>query len=73
MAANNFGPFGWFSAAGFVILALLYIVDVYSIAPWPFSATWTGLIALLAGLGAGLLWYGNDPTAAEPRETARPD
>ncbi len=65
MADHSFGPLGWVSAAGFVILSLLYVVDAWGIAQWPMSLAVTGAVALLAAAGAILLWYGNDPTATE--------
>jgi hypothetical protein len=67
MADHSFGPLGWFSAAGFVILSLLYVVDMYAIASWPVSLALTGALALLAAIGAVALWYGHDPTASERR------
>ena len=73
MTDNSIGPFGWFSAAGFVILSLLYIVDVQGIAEWPVSVTITGATAILAGIGATLLWAGNDPTSSEPHRATRTD
>lgn len=73
MVEHTYGPFGKFSAAGFVILSLLYIVDVLEIAAWPVSPGLTGAIALLAGLGAALLWFGNDPTGPETPEAVRTD
>jgi len=69
MADNNIGPFGWFSAIGFLVLSLLYIVEMQGIAAWPVSQTVTGALALLAGIGTVLLWVGNDPTAAEEHRT----
>ncbi|WP_336000090.1 hypothetical protein [Halorientalis halophila] len=71
MANNELGPLGWFSAAGFVILSLLYVVDMQGIAQWPVSLPVTGALALLAAAGAILFWYGNDPTAAEEPTTTR--
>ena len=70
MAQHNFGWFGWFSLAGFVILGVLYLLDVYLAEVWPFSAWWTLVVALVAGIGAAALYFGNDPTASTPeRET----
>ena len=63
--ANEMGWLGWFSLAGFVILGALYIIDLVAVELWPFSATWTLIIALIAGIGAALLYFGNDPTAPE--------
>ena len=63
--ANEMGWFGWISLAGFVILGALYIVDIFATGLWPFSATWTLIIAIIAGIGAALLYFGNDPTADE--------
>ena len=68
MAEHTMGWFGWFSAAGFVILAALYIIDMLATDLWPYSPLWTGIIALIAGIGAIALYYGNDPTARSPRE-----
>lgn len=59
---NGFGWFGWLSAAGFVILGLLYVLDATGTAEWPLSPELTGALAILAGIGALLLYYGNDPT-----------
>ncbi|MFC6942307.1 hypothetical protein ACFQE8_20400 [Salinirubellus sp. GCM10025818] len=66
---NDFGWFGWFSAAGFVILGLLYVVDVLAFNWWPYSTFWTGVVALVAGIGAAALYAGNDPTDDTDRET----
>ena len=63
MARNDFGWFGWFSAAGFVIMSALYLVDMFATELWQLSPTWTLTIALLAGIGALALYFGNDPTA----------
>jgi hypothetical protein len=63
--ANEMGWLGWFSLAGFVILGLLYILDIFATGLWAFSATWTLIVAIVAGIGAALLYYGNDPTAEE--------
>lgn len=63
MARHSFGWFGWFSAAGFVVLGLLYVLDVFvDDELWAFSETLTLLVALLAGIGAAALYFGNDPT-----------
>jgi len=62
MSRDSFGWFGWFSAAGFVILGLLYLLDVYVADVWEFSAWWTLAIAIVAGIGALALYFGNDPT-----------
>jgi len=72
MAYNDFGWFGWFSAAGFVILGALSLLDLYFVELWPFSLMWTGIVALIAGFGALALYFGHDPTAndRERRETA---
>lgn len=67
MARNDFGWFGWFSLAGFVILGALYLIDLVATDLWPFSAWWTLAIALLAGIGATALYFGNDPTADDER------
>lgn len=69
MARNRFGWFGWFSLAGFVIMGALYLIDIMATDLWEFSALWTLVIALLAGIGALALYFGNDPTAKERRET----
>jgi hypothetical protein len=62
MVRRSFGWFGWFSAVGFVILGTLYVLDVYLADVWAFSARWTLITALLAGIGAIALYYGNDQT-----------
>ncbi|ESP89111.1 hypothetical protein [Candidatus Halobonum tyrrellensis] len=60
---NGMGAAGWFSAAGFVIMGLLYLLDVTEISTSVLSPIWTLVIALVAGIGAVLLYYGDDPTA----------
>ncbi|NHN41157.1 hypothetical protein G9C85_05840 [Halorubellus sp. JP-L1] len=69
MARHDFGWFGWFSAAGFFILGTLYLLDLAFVEVWPYSATWTLVVALLAGIGALALYYGNDPTGDEEEHT----
>ena len=69
MARNRFGWFGWFSTAGFVILGALYLVDAFVAEVWPFALGWTLIVALLAGIGAAALYFGNDPTASDRRRT----
>jgi hypothetical protein len=69
MAQHDFGWFGWFSAAGFVILGLLYLLDVMFVGLWEFSAFWTLVVAILAGIGALALYYGDDPTAGASTRT----
>lgn len=71
MARNGFGWFGWFSLAGFVILGALWLVDATGANLWPYSQTWTLVVALLAGIGAVALYYGEDPTAREAPESER--
>ncbi|WP_445085581.1 hypothetical protein [Halobellus sp. GM3] len=63
------GWFGRFSAAGFVVLAGLWAIDIFATGLWPYSSVWTGIVALIAGIGAVALYYGNDPTAEEYTET----
>lgn len=71
MAQHTFGWFGWFSAAGFVALGALYLVDLVATDLWRFSPFWTLVVALIAGVGALALYFGDDPTAGErPRSTA---
>jgi hypothetical protein len=67
MARNDFGWFGWFSAAGFVILGALYLLDLAFEDVWAFSALGTLVVALVAGVGALALYFGNDPTAGNRR------
>ena len=67
MARNGFGWFGWFSAAGFVILGALYLLDLYFAEVWPYSLGWTLTVAVIAGIGALALYFGNDPTARDRR------
>lgn len=59
---NGIGPAGWFSAAGFVIMGLLYILDMLDIATSILSPTLTLIVAVVAGIGAVLFYVGNDPT-----------
>ncbi|MFC7203214.1 hypothetical protein ACFQJC_06785 [Haloferax namakaokahaiae] len=68
MSKHSFGWFGWLSAAGFVILGLLFVIDLFAVNVWAFSAFWTLIVALLAGIGALALYYGNDPTDREPED-----
>lgn len=71
MAQQTFGWFGWFSAAGFVILSALYLLDqAVATELWPVPALWTLVVALLAGIGAIALYYGNDPTDSTGRQTS---
>ncbi|MFB6130965.1 MAG: hypothetical protein ABEJ28_09110 [Salinigranum sp.] len=63
--ANEIGWFGWFSIVGFVALGALALVDWFGVAPWPFSATGTAVVAVVAGIGAVLLYVGDDPTASD--------
>lgn len=70
MARNDFGWFGWFSAVGFVIMGALYLIDMVDTDLWQFPASWTLAIALLAGLGALALYFGNDPTSRDRRGPA---
>lgn len=60
---NHIGSFGWFSVAGFLIMGLLYLLDVMGIADSILSPGLTLLVAIVAGIGALLLYFGNDPTA----------
>jgi len=69
MARNSMGWFGWFSAAGFVVLGALYLLDLYNDALWAYSPTWTLILALLAGIGAVVLYFGHDPTADTVRRS----
>jgi len=69
MARNAMGWFGWFSVAGAVILGALYVLDLANTAAWPVSRSLTLTLALLAGIGALALYFGNDPTASRDRDT----
>lgn len=62
MGGNGMGIAGWFSLAGFIILGILYILDISAIADSILSPTWTLSIAVVAGIGAALFYFGNDPT-----------
>jgi hypothetical protein len=70
MAQHTFGWFGKFSAAGFVILGALYLIDLVATGLWQFSPVWTLLVAVIAGAGALALYYGDDPTAGHRGGTA---
>jgi len=69
MDRNTLGWFGWFSAAGFVILTALFVLDIFADSLWAFSAFWTLVVAILAGIGAVALYAGEDPTAETYDET----
>jgi hypothetical protein len=69
MSTDTFGWFGKFSAAGFFILGALYLVDILFAEVWAFSAFWTLVVALVAGIGALALYFGHDPTDKRARET----
>ena len=64
---NRMGAAGWFSAAGFVIMGLLYLLDLFTVVNLGTStsipAIWWLIAALVAGIGAVLFYYGDDPTA----------
>lgn len=62
VGGNRMGTAGWVSLAGFVIMGLLYLLDVMEIADSILSPTWTLIVALVAGIGAALFYFGNDPT-----------
>jgi len=65
MAPNSLGWFGWASAAGFAILTALFVLDLFADPLWAFSAFWTLVVAIVAGIGAVALYAGTDP----PTET----
>jgi len=69
MERNAFGWFGWFSAAGFVVLTALFVLDLFADSLWAFSAFWTLVVAILAGIGAIALYVGDDPTANAYEDT----
>ena len=69
MAQNALGWFGWFSVAGFVILTALFVLDLFADTLWAFSAFWTLVVAIVAGIGAAALYAGNDPTADTYEDT----
>lgn len=71
MTEHTFGWFGWFSLAGFVILGALYLLDTAFVELWPYSAFWTLVVALIAGIGALALYFGHDPTDRRTRRTPR--
>ena len=60
---DQIGSVGWFAVAGFVIMGLLYVLDVADIANSILSPLWTLIVAVVAGVGALLLYAGNDPSA----------
>ena len=62
-AGNDIGSLGWFSIAGFLIMGLLYLLDVMEVADSILPPGTTLLVAIVAGVGALLLYFGNDPTA----------
>ena len=69
MAQNTLGWFGWFSVAGFVILTALFVLDLFADTLWAFSAFWTLVVAIVAGIGAAALYAGTDPTADTYEDT----
>ena len=69
MERNALGWFGWFSVAGFVILTALFALDLFADSLWAFSAFWTLVVAIVAGIGAVALYVGEDPTAETYEET----
>jgi branched-subunit amino acid transport protein len=69
MERNTFGWFGWLSAAGFAILTALFVLDIVADSLWAFSAFWTIVVAVIAGIGAVALYAGTDPTAETYDET----
>lgn len=60
---NHIGWFGWFSLLGFIVLGALAIGESMAALDWPLSLGLTTALAILAGIGAIALWFGNDPTA----------
>jgi hypothetical protein len=60
---RGLGALGWISVAGFVIMGALYVLSVTTDASALISPAADLAIASLAGIGAVLFWYGNDPTA----------
>jgi thiol:disulfide interchange protein len=69
MARDSFGWFGWVSAAGFIILGALYLIDEFVAEVWAVSQELTLAVAIVAGIGALLLYYGEDPTDEDRRDT----
>ena len=69
MARNTLGWFGWFSVAGFVVLTALFVLDLFADTLWAFSAFWTLVVAVVAGIGAIARYAGEDPTADTYEET----
>ncbi|QLG64325.1 hypothetical protein [Halorarum salinum] len=61
--SSGFGTLGWFSLLGFLIMGLLYVLDVAEIADSILPPMATLLVAVVAGIGALLFYVGNDPTA----------
>jgi hypothetical protein len=70
MARKGLGPFGWFSFAGAVVMSVLYVLDATGTAKSILSRSNTLLVAMIAGLGTVLLWFGNDPTQEDEDEMA---
>lgn len=60
---NEIGALGWFSIAGFVIMGALYVLSVTTDAAALTTPMGDLAIAIVAGIGALLFWFGNDPTA----------
>lgn len=58
---RRLGPLGWFALLGLLSMGGLYALDVATqgngVAP-----TTSLPIGIVAGIGALLLWFGNDPT-----------
>lgn len=60
---SGFGWLGWLSVFGFLLLGLLALLDATATVSWPLSTELTAGVAIVAGVGAALLWFGDDPTA----------
>lgn len=61
---RRIGMLGWISVAGFLIMGALYLLAVSTGASALTTPGGDLAIAIVAGIGALLFWFGNDPTAA---------